>query len=221
LYEYSEEYKPVFGLKIATFLKIFKPSIEQLALQTFSKQNKSIIILPYDTTFPKQKIIKNKKKAESINRKLYMQKLTKIESAVFDSLLIATKNYLDSIKLSSYITKRNNFYRSLKDKKIREINEPKFYNIAGELYKDDKEIILPLINKYLKDTALYKEFENNLLFWNERNNYMARQIENISKLNPAKRIIVLTGLNHKYYLVNKLSNNNTNNVKLTELGKEL
>jgi hypothetical protein len=50
---------------------------------------------------------------------------------------------------------------------------------------------------------------------------MARQIENISKLNPKKRIVVLTGLNHKYFLVNKLSTKNINTVKLTELGKEL
>ena len=82
-------------------------------------------------------------------------------------------------------------------------------------------MIAPLIKKYLKDTALSKEYENKLLFWNERNNYMARQIENISKLNPKKRIIVLTGLNHKYFLVNKLSTKNINTVKLTELGKEL
>lgn len=33
--EDSQKYKPVFGLKTARFLKIVKPSIEQLALQTF------------------------------------------------------------------------------------------------------------------------------------------------------------------------------------------
>jgi hypothetical protein len=221
LKEYNQVYKPVFGLKTATFLKIINPSIEQLTLQTFSKRNKNIIILPYDTTFQNHNTKKNQKKAEYYARKGYIKEEARIESEVFDRLQIATKEYLDSIYLSNYITKRNNYYTLIADKKLGEINDPQFYNTAKELYKDDEEMIAPLIKKYLKDTALSKEYENKLLFWNERNNYMARQIENISKLNPKKRIIVLTGLNHKYFLVNKLSTKNINTVKLTELGKEL
>ncbi len=75
------------------------------------------------------------------------------------------------------------------------------------MYKDDEELILPLTKKYLKDSLLINEFEKDIVFWNERNKYMARQIENISELYPKKRIIVLTGLNHKYFLIKNLSKN--------------
>lgn len=203
--EDSEIFKPVFGLKTATFLKIIKPSIEQLALQTFSKRNKKIIILPFDTSFATKQDSKNQIKTEILARKNYIKNQIKVEAAIFDSLQIVRKDYLDSINFENYIFKRNNYYDSFKNKTLEEINEPKFYNIAGDLYKDDEELILPLIKKYLKDSLLIKEFEKDLVFWNERNKYMARKIENISELYPKKRIIVLTGLNHKYFLINKLS----------------
>ena len=221
LNESNNQHKQVFGLKTARFLKVFKPTIEQLTLQTFKKRNKSILMLPYDTTFQNPKATKNPLKAEYRARVKYVKKETKTESRVFDSLHIAKKDAADSIKLSTYITKRNIYFRSFKEMKLGEINDPQFYNTAGEICKDDQELILPLIKKYVKDTTLYKEFESNLSFWNERNNFMVSQIENIAKSNPKKRIIVLTGLYHKYFLVNKLSNQNRNNIRLTALGKEI
>ena len=69
LEESNLEYKQVFGLKTARFLKIFKPSIEQLTLQTFKKRNKSILILPFDTTFQNPKATKNLLNAAVIDGK--------------------------------------------------------------------------------------------------------------------------------------------------------
>jgi hypothetical protein len=204
--EDSEIFKPVFGLKTATFLKFLKPSIEQLALQTFSKRNRNIIILPFDTAFAIKQSSKNQVKNEILARKQYIKNQIKLEAAIFDSLQIVTKDFIDSLNLANSISKRYKYYESFNDKNLKEINEPTFYNIAGDLYKDDEELILPLIKKYLKDTILIKEFEKDLVFWDKRNKYMVRKIESISELHPKKRIIVLTGLNHKYFLIKKLSN---------------
>ena len=75
--EDSQKYKPVFGLKTARFLKIVKPSIEQLALQTFLKRHPNAIVLPYDTTFASQQ---NKQKQKRLEYKARIKYLKNIEA---------------------------------------------------------------------------------------------------------------------------------------------
>ena len=200
--EYSETYKPVFGLQTATFLKIAKPGIEQSALQRIARRHKKIVILPYDTAFA---------------RKQYIKEFIKFESLLYDSLSTIKKEHLDSMKYGAYTAKRDNYYELFLTQDLQKINEVKVYTLGGELYKADKELILPLIKKYVKDSSIARKFEANLKFWNDRNNFMVRQIEKISTLNPGKRIVVLTGLNHKYFLTEKLTSNYGNNIKLTEI----
>lgn len=51
LQEQVTSFKRVFGLRTAKFLRIWKPSIEQLALQKYSTHYKNVEILGFDTAF--------------------------------------------------------------------------------------------------------------------------------------------------------------------------
>ena len=46
-------------------------------------------------------------------------------------------------------------------------------------------------------------------FWDLRNKTMARNILNIARQNPGRRIVVLTGFSHRYYLLQELKEENT------------
>ena len=186
LNEDSEKHKPVFGLKTAKFLKIAKPDIEQLALQTFSKENKNVNIFPYDTNF--------------VSRIKYKRKINKIHSLFFNRLNAAKMSQEDSISYADYANLRNDYGEFIMRATLVEINQPDIIDIARKKYELEETVILPIARKYLDDFLLIDEFEKNLLFWNARNQFMVRQIISYINKYPKKRIVVLCGLNHKYFL---------------------
>jgi hypothetical protein len=190
LWEQSDKFKPVFGLLTATKLKILKPGIEQLSLQKYSKIKRNVEILPFDTLI--------------VSREKYIKEKIKSHDAFFEKLYNAKKSYTDSLDYANYANKGNNYYGAFSSLSLTEINKPNFFETAGELFQLEKEYIIPLARKYIADTSLVKEFENEMGFWVARNNYMVDQILKYSKQFEGKRIIVLTGLNHKYYLNDKL-----------------
>ncbi len=205
LYENSEKYKPVFGLKTATFLKIARPSIEQLALQTFSKQNRNTLILPYDTSF---------------SRKQYIRYLKTIKQTFYDSLNSANKSFSDSIIYTDFAHKHNVYHSLIDTSTLGKINQKNIIDRSRELYDLEENVILPLGKKYIEDSLLVASFFNVTQFWNYRNEYMVNKISNYSKQFTGKRIIILTGLNHKYYLQDKLGNHKENNVAIIEFVDE-
>jgi hypothetical protein len=205
LYENSEKYKPVFGLKTATFLKIAKPSIEQLTLQTFSKRNRNTMILPYDTAFLRRQYIKN---------------IIAVKQIYYDSLNSSKKSISDSIVYADFAYKQNIYHSFIDTSTLSRINQKDRIDKSRELYYLEEKVILPLGKKYISDSLLVKSFSNEVQFWNDRNEYMVSQILNYSKQFAGKKIIILTGLNHKYYLQDKLSDPKKNNVKLIEFVDE-
>lgn len=205
LKEYSEKYKPVFGLKTATFLKIAKPSIEQLALQTFSKRNKSTLILPYDTSFP---------------RKKYIKSFETISQAYHDSLYNAKKTIPDSIVYAEFISKHNNYHGFIDSSTLDRINQQDVIDKSRELYFLEDKVIFPLGKKYISDSLLMNNVKNDIRFWEDRNKYMVNAILNYSKQYAGKRIVVLTGLNHKYYLQDILSDPKIKDINIVEFPHE-
>jgi hypothetical protein len=205
LNEYSEKYKPVFGLKTATFLKIAKPGIEQLALQTFSKRNRNTLILPYDTTFSRRQYIK------------YFETITQ---TYYDSLNSAKKSISDSIIYADFAYKHNIYHSFIDTSTLGRINQKDIIDKSRELYYLKEQVILPLGKKYIPDSLLVTNFFNETQFWNYRNEYMVNKILNYSKQFSGKRIVILTGLNHKYYLQDKIGNQKDSNVKITEFVDE-
>lgn len=191
LWEQSTPFKKVWGLQTAAFLKIIKPGIEQLALQKYARRNKQIPILPFDTSFK--------------SRTQYLKASTKMEAAFFDSLSNAWMNEEDLLLYKNYAEKRNAFIDKLFHSKLATINQPDVVATSRDLYRLERESIIPLAEKYIKDTSLVNAFINDLNFWEARNDFMVQQIQQYLKQFAGKRMLVLTGLNHKYYLLDRLS----------------
>ena len=203
LWEQSSHFKRVFGLRTATFLKIWKPGIEQLSLQKYSRLNKKVNILPFDTTI--------------VSRKKYIQRRAKEEQAFFTMLNIAQKSLSDSTVYADYANKRNNYYHFIADTGLQRINKPDVIEMTRTLYHLEEKFILRLGRKYITDSQLVKQQEDDFTFWIARNDYMVKQIIKYIDQFPGKRIIILTGLNHKYYLQEKLLKQKDSAIKMIEL----
>jgi hypothetical protein len=202
LWEQSINFKTVFGLRTANFLKIWKPGIEQLALQKYTAINKDIPILPFDTTIT--------------SRKNYLKYLIEVKQSLHDSLYSIKKSISDSIVYADFINKQNFYLSFIDTATLSRINQDDIINKTRELYFLEKDVILPLCKKYISNVSLVNNFENEINFWNDRNEFMVSQISKYSKQYIGKRIIVLTGLDHKYYLQDKLKDSNFSNVKIIE-----
>ena len=188
--EYSKEYKPVFGLQAVSFLKIGKVSIEQLAIQQYYRRHRSVIVRPFDTAFA--------------SRRQYIKKSTKAEHTFFTLLNEADMHTEDSLYYADYANHRNAYYDFTQTAGLMSINQPDIIHKARLKYQMEETTILPLAKKYIKDSTIVNAFANDLQFWHDRNKYMVQQIKSYIRQYPGKRIVVLTGLNHKYFLIDQL-----------------
>lgn len=203
LEEYDKPYKRVFGLQPATFLKIAKPPIEQLALQKYSRKYKQVNILPYDTAF--------------LSRRQYVKNLTKTTEAIYNGLNMAVMSDDDSLQFAEYATRHNDFYTFLETASLYRINQPDVSNNIEHLADMQLQVLLPLAKKYIADSTLVNNYAADLLFWNNRNDYMAQQIKHYIQLYPGRKLVVLTGLKHKYFLQKKLLTATNLPVRLTDM----
>ena len=206
LWEQSIMFKRVFGLRTADFLKIWNPGIEQLSLQKYTALNKDLPIFPFDTIIT--------------SRKKYLKSNIAIEQSFHDNLYSAKKTIPDSTIYADFADKYN-FYKGLiYTLSLSRINQKDVIDMSRELYNLEEKVILPLGKKYISDSLVLNNFSNEVQFWNDRNDYMVNQILNYSKLYAGKKIIILTGLNHKYYLQDKLSSLNKSDLKIIEFSAE-
>lgn len=191
LWEYHMPFKKVFGLLTANRLRIWHPDIEQLALQRYSRANPECQILPYDTSFQDKIAFRKEyvRKNDSVTNLLQVAKLTDADSLVLHTWLDDYGEY-DSLIMSASLDK---------------INLPSYYGRARELYRVEEERILPIAKKYLDSHDLVEWYQNSLKFWHARNRYMVGKILEACRTYTGKKILVLTGLSHKYYLLDELS----------------
>lgn len=85
------------------------------------------------------------------------------------------------------------------------INQQAYYDLAERRqdYQYHKVADIVNANDSLKQ---YRDFyHSNALFWDTRNKSMAEHIINFIRLYPKKRIMILTGSMHKYYLLKELA----------------
>lgn len=190
LREQDKPYRRVFGLSLAHFLKIKKASIEKLSVQQYARQNKNCVILPYDTTIP--------------NRRGYIKKWIAINNRFFRQLDTVSMSASDSTLYNSFKKINKAYYATVVRSTLAEINHAAFMDRTHHLYEVEKKQVLEMGKVYITDTAAVQDFEKIVLFWEKRNNYMAAQVVKIAKENPGKKILVLCGLNHKYYLTQSL-----------------
>ena len=192
LWEQSVPFNRVFGLRTANFLRIWHPGIEQLALQIYTGKKATCEVMPYDTTI--------------LNRKAYRKTIQQNWQKVFDLLSSKEKSKSDSISLAAFFHTYNTYYNDLKNQSLFEINQSATVDKMRELYKLEDSIIARQLIQYSGDSVLNRWYLNERSFWEARNSYMAAQIERIASASPRKKIVVLTGLAHKYILEDKLNN---------------
>ena len=206
LQEQSTEYNRVFGLLTGNFLKIWSPSIEDLAVQKYTRFNKKCKVLPYDIF---------------INDRLkYKSEININKDKIFEGLKIKhSENFLtgnDSVEFANYSSIRTNYYNKIWDTTLERINRKDFTDLTRIIYNLEKNSIQNLNNKYITDTALVNWFNDNINFWIKRNNFMSKQILSYAELYKGKNIVVLTGLDHKYYLLDKIKESNIAGLEIIE-----
>jgi hypothetical protein len=177
----------VFGLEIASKLGILRPSIEQRAVQRFVKRNQNVCIIPYDTVFARKTYIKN---FVSHTEVIYNRLDSLYESGSMSE--IDGDRYVRYQDLTSY------FYQQIYEKDLKGINGQVLVD-SSRLMMKLKEMILPeLTGKYIPDELNW--LKENLVFDNRRNQFMGSYLLKTIAGIKSKKIIVLTGLLHKYFL---------------------
>ena len=192
LWEQEDEFKRVFGLLTAYRLKIARPTVEQMALQKLTQKNKSLPILGFDTLFK--------------SKKDYIKKSIKIKDSIHEQLYHARLTVEDSLAYDKYAKLRNETLDQYLEGTLSNVNSPAVYEKEISIREMERNIIAPLADKYVYDKILVNEFKEELSFWIARNDYMVKRILEVTRNQNGKKIIVLTGLAHKYYLVEKLRN---------------
>ena len=206
LWEQEDEFKRVFGLLTAYRLKIARPPAEQMALQKLIQKNKSITILGFDTTIK--------------SRKDYLKKIIKIDDSIHEELYHARLTVEDSLAYDKYAKLRNETFDQYLDGTLSNINSPAVYEKEISIREMEKTIIAPLADKYVNDKILVNDFKEELSFWIARNDYMVKRILEVARNQNGKKIITLTGVAHKYYLVDKLNNHPGINLSLNNLNSQ-
>lgn len=192
LWEQEDEFKRVFGLLTAYRLKFARPPVEQMALQKLTHKNKLIPILGFDT------LIKS--------RKDYLKKIIKVDDSIHEELYHAKLSVEDSLAYDKYAKLRNETIDQYLEGTLSNINSPAIYEKEISIREMERNIIVSLADKYVNDKKLVNDFKEELSFWTARNDYMVKRILEVARNQNVKKIIVLTGLAHKYYLVDKLKN---------------
>lgn len=192
LWEQEDEFKRVFGLLTAYRLKVARPPVEQMALQKLTHKNKVIPILGFDT------LIKS--------RKDYLKKIIKVDDSIHEELYHAKLSVEDSLAYDKYAKLRNETFDQYLEGTLSNINSPDVYEKEISIREMERNIIASLADKYVNNKILVNDFKEELSFWIARNDYMVKRILEIARNQNGKKIIVLTGLAHKYYLVDKLKN---------------
>jgi hypothetical protein len=190
LWEDEEDFKTVFGLFTAYRLKIARPPIEQLALQKFRRKNKNVPILGFDIDLkPRNEYIKRTIKIDDrFHQNMYETKMERDDSLIYDN----------------YLKKRVEYISKVMSGTLTYINQPEVFNLQRDIQEMEDQN-LSIAEKYLKDITVVNEYKKETTFWSERNDFMVNQIISVAYKQKGKRIIVITGISHKYYLLDKLN----------------
>jgi hypothetical protein len=168
--------------------------MESACLLKYIKKNPDCKVLPYEWEIRDEYHRKHSLRKKSKNMingvlKLYSDKLlNEKETAVIDRFLVinkalvaidknATLNKINNVKTDNILRERQNF----------------IYNKIPEIAKNRIE---------LKEYFNFIPFHES--YWDTRNKAMAQNILKQIQLNPNKRIVVLNGFYHRYYLIDEL-----------------
>lgn len=202
LWEYDKDFKKVLGLLTLSGLGIVKGPIEQVAIQRYLRKNKTTPVFGFDIHIP--------------NRKKYIKDRIENDDSLHKALLIAR---LDSLEAEQYTAYQNGWqtYGALIEKgTLEQLNAASTHKLVKQLYEWEQTIIIPLAQKYIPNKELVLKYEQEQKFWIERNDFMVARILEQIKKHPGKRIVLLTGNNHHYYLKEGLLNQSEVGIHFTE-----
>jgi len=166
---------------------------EKLVLYEYLKIDPNIIIRPFDI------YIKDRNK--------YIRQDSEWENKFF--AIVNDPNYSNT--LSSYQTdlflqyvRLNNFLYDITRKSYFDMNQPDVPDSLRKMIAVSDPFIMSIVDSVPIAGSLKPYYEKNKIFWRERNEKMANNIIEYIQEYPGKRIVVLTGLLHKHYLMDLL-----------------
>lgn len=193
LWENEKDFKYVFGVFTAYRLKIARPPMEQLALQKYKRYHKTVPMLGFDT------IIKP--------RKTYIKNLITTYDNFHKAMGQVKMNLSDSLQYANFVKLQDAYYNQFMFSSLSFINQDSVYKKSLGI-KQMENHIASIADNYNIDSTILDAYKFQNKFWDKRNDYMVNKINEIAKQRASKKIAVITGLSHKYYLMDKLKENN-------------
>lgn len=87
-----------------------------------------------------------------------------MNKAFFDRLDNIKMSFADSLIYANYAKKQHYYYDYISNADLIRINKPDIIEMTRVLYDLEHNNILSLAKKYLADSLLVKQFENDLIF---------------------------------------------------------
>ena len=185
-------------------------SPEISVLSEYKHHNNSVSICPFDMYIPnKRQYISNYYKNE--------KEWVGILNSAFANNEIPTK----LMPLQYDFAKYSNWLYNFSELGYFEMNQ----KIVGDSIRKMmafEEIYFPKVIDSVKRLNRFKGYKaENSSFWKLRNETMAKNILRFIEMKKAKRIVIFTGLLHKYYLIDLLTKRKTeSNIELVEYYEE-
>ena len=182
-----------WGAPLAKFLGIYKPSKEDIAVMKYRSLNRQVCVKSFDIVIPKRrKYIKTQTKNENrlyggLNDLFFKGRMLEKDSIIYNRLINLDKAFWTAANSS-----------------LEKMNDRSTVSISKELMKYKQDTLQQIIGHYPQFKSLQSWHKKQVDFWAFRNQEMCRIILDEIKENKGKKIIVLTGLLHKYFLVDCL-----------------
>ncbi len=195
-------------IKIGLYLGFIHYTIDYIAEKKFVENDTLLKILPFDVEMDRIKYLREKVRNErkmwgSINRFINSKEITVQQKNIF----------LKFISVDSFLNK------NIDTEDLHGLNKRNVSDSVEKRMEILNADILPIVKKEKTISKWANYLETDIKFWDYRNKKMAENIISILKTeNNKKRIVILCGLYHKYYLEKLLAPlANANNFKLLDL----
>lgn len=180
-----------FYMELGHTLGIGRYSIEYSALKKLKETNIKFQIFPYDIEI---------KRRDNYANKLSRNDNT-IRNLINKSYESKRLNFFEKKQIISYVTPKNYVTIRLNGSTLFDLNQKNVTDSTRKFYYLFKMEMLPLIDSNVVFNSIKEIAKSDTDFWETRNQQMAQKIlESLKTTSGNKRIVILCGLHHKYYL---------------------
>jgi hypothetical protein len=198
----SNMFKPDYTLRnppwwysLATKLHVSRKMVpEHALLYDLQKINPQIIIYPFDLAIPKRgKYVKSDKKFQTawvraLNKANEKDEIPEIFKQTFENY-VTYSNYLHNLHTAGYYF----------------LNRPVVTDSIRTLMQIEYALIPRLMDSIPKLMPFKKKYREEMNFWQHRNEVMVNNIHLFADKHPGKKMVIITGLLHKYILLDLLT----------------